>query len=238
MNFAKAQKSYSKNAIVQKEMAKKLFRVLGNFSPTPSNLLEIGSGTGFLTEHLITLGASEFFLNDINPNQTGFSDVTFLQGDIREIEIPCGLDLIASNAVFQWIDDLDALFSKLHCALAQGRKGGMLAFTTFGSQNYRQFGTQSMLNYPTLSELERMLVKNSFEVLHLEEELVTLYYANAREVLEHIRATGVTTFSGNSRGLWTKDSLRSFEKAYLARNSDANGVELTYHPIYCCAKSI
>jgi len=235
MNFAKAQKSYNQNAIAQKEMAKKLFKVLGNFSPTPFKLLEIGSGTGFLTEHLMTLSASEVFLNDINPNQTGFSDVTFLQGDICEIEIPRELDLIASNAVFQWVDNLDMLLSKLRPAL---KGGGMLAFTTFGPQNYKQFDAQTPLNYPSLSELERMLNKNSFEILHLEEELATLYFTNAREVLEHIRATGVTTFLNSPKGLWTKDSLKAFEEAYLEQNSDANGVELTYHPIYCCARII
>jgi len=235
MNFARAQKSYNQNAIVQKEMAKKIFRVIGNFSQSPSRLLEIGSGTGFLTEHLMTFGAREIFLNDLNPNQTEFSDVTFLEGDICEIEIPCGLDLIASNAVFQWIDDLGALFSKLHSSLLAG---GMLAFAAFGPQNYKQFKTQGMLNYPSLGELERLLVQNSFEILHLEEELKTLYFPCAREVLEHIRATGVTTFSTTGRGMWTKETLKTFEEAYLARNSDINGVELTYHPVYCCARRI
>ena len=235
MNFAKAQKSYSENAIAQKEMAKKLFRVIGNFSQSPSRLFEIGSGTGFLTERLMRMGTCEVILNDINPNQTGFSDVTFLQGDICKIEIPQGLDLIASNAVFQWIDDLDALFSKLHSSLV---KGGMLAFSTFGPQNYKQFNMQTPLNYHSLQDIERMLIQNSFEILHLEEELTTLYFQSPREVLEHIRATGVTTFSHSKHGLWTKETLEAFEEAYLAQNSDANGVELTYHPIYCVAKSI
>jgi len=180
----------------------------------------------------MTLGACEIFLNDINPNQTKFSGAAFLQGDICKVEIPNGLDLIASNAVFQWIDDLEMLFSKLHCALSPG---GMLAFSTFGRQNFQQFNA---LNYPTLSELESMLTQNSFEILHIEEGLTTLYFAHAREVLEHIRATGVTTFPDAQRGLWTEKSLKAFEKAYLAQNSDANGVELTYHPVYCCAKSI
>ncbi len=236
MNFAKAQKTYNQNAIVQKEMAKKLFKVFEGFSLMPSKMLEIGSGTGFLTSHLLkAFPEAQIFLNDINANQTGFSSPKFLQGNICEVEIPQELDLVVSNAVFQWVGDLDELFQKLYCALAPG---GLLAFSAFGPLNYKQFGEQDMLNYPSLSELEYLLTRNSFEILYLEHELKTLYFQDAREVLEHVRATGVTTFSTTKRGMWTKETLKTFEETYLAQNSSANGVELTYHPLYCCAKKI
>ncbi len=230
MNFGKIKETYNKNAIVQEKMAKKLFRVIENFSHSPLKLLEIGCGTGFLTRQLVEKFEGEIFLNDINPNQTEFNNVAFLQGDICEIEIPDSVDLIASNAVFQWINNLESLFLKLRSSLAPG---GILAFSTFGLQNYKQFGEFGALNYLDLSELERILTKSSFKILHLEEELMSLYFNSPNDVLNHIKTTGVSTFGGS--GLWTYGMLKKFEETYIQKYSDNNGVELTYHPIYVCA---
>lgn len=239
MKFSKVQKTYNENAIVQFEMAKKLASLIQNFCNSPAKLLEIGSGTGFLTKHLLEMPNNnnpEFFLNDINDNQTGFDlpAKSYIQGDILKIEIPEHFDLISSNAVFQWIDNLDILFSKLHAGL---NDGGILAFSTFGIQNYKQFKNNGTPKYLKLQDIEAMLIQNSFEVSYFEEEIFTLYFNSPREVLNHIKTTGVSTFGiSEGKGLWGKSTLKDFENHYSNNNSDDNGIELTYHPIYFIAK--
>ena len=58
---------------------------------------------------------------------------SFRAGDIERIELPtAAFDLVASNAVFHWLDDPAGLFERLAVAL---REGGLLAFTTFGPDN-------------------------------------------------------------------------------------------------------
>ena len=79
-DFSKAAKTYRENAIVQRQMAKKLACLVfdfcgGNFE----KILEIGAGTGFLTENTVkTFTYGKLILNDITDNFTGFSDCEYI----------------------------------------------------------------------------------------------------------------------------------------------------------------
>lgn len=237
MNFDKVEKSYNQNAIVQFEMAKKMAALIKKHCVCPKKILEIGSGTGFLTNHLFdefNLNC-ELFLNDINKNQTKVEipPQNFIQGNILEVEIPNNIDLIASNAVFQWIN-LNKLFQKLYTHL---NNNTTVAFSTFGEENYKQFKNFGGINYLKMNELEDILKENSFEIIHLEEQIFTLYFNTPYEILKHIKSTGVTTFNNEKKSkLWTKSAMANFEKDYLKENLDNNGVSLTYHPIFCVCR--
>jgi len=230
MKFDKAEKTYRQNAVVQKDMAAKLSSLILSQGKEYENIFEIGSGTGFLTEELVRkLSFKELILNDIEKNQTGFDSCKYIQGDILQVELPQNLNLAASNAVFQWIENPDLLLKKIKTAL---KTEGLLAFTTFGEKNFEQIKDLGMgsLKYYSLGEIENLL--KDWEILYLEQELFTLYFEKPRDILKHIKATGVTRFGG---GLWTKSQLEKFEENYETLFSDNNGVELTYHPIYCLA---
>ncbi|MCD8025061.1 MAG: methyltransferase domain-containing protein, partial [Candidatus Gastranaerophilales bacterium] len=149
MNFENAKNSYRKNAIIQKQMAKTLVMLLiKNCGTGYSNIFEIGSGTGFLTDEIKnTLNFEEITLNDINDNYTGFEPYEYLKGDIEKIPILKKFDLIISNAVFQWLNDYESLFKKLYLAL---KDNGKLVFSAFGSKNFIQIKdiTGIGLDYP------------------------------------------------------------------------------------------
>lgn len=234
MNFDKVEKSYNQNAVVQFEMAKKMATLIKKYCACPKRILEIGSGTGFLTNYIYNEFNSncELFLNDINKNQTKIEipPQNFIQGDILDVEIPNNIDLITSNAVFQWINP-NKLFKKLYQHI---NNNSTIAFSTFGKENYKQFKNFGGINYLTINELECILKENSLEVVHLEEQIFTLYFNTPYEVLKHIKSTGVTTFNNEKNAkLWTKSTITNFEQKYLQENSDNNGISLTYHPIFC-----
>ncbi len=226
MDFEKVKNSYRKNALVQKEMAFNLISILEKSKGVIfDKVFEIGAGTGFLTDNIKKyLKLNKLVLNDITENFTNINPDYYIKGDITKIDIPFQFDLILSNAVFQWIEDYNLLFKKLSSHL---EKNGVICFSSFGRENFKQIKdiTGIGLNYPCLDEF---IIKNGFEILYFEEGLQTIYFKNVKDVLLHIKFTGVKTGNGS----WTKTDYKNFETAYLKKYKDDMGFELTYHPVY------
>lgn len=231
MDFEKAKNSYRENAVVQKQMAQNLIlnliKIKGN---NFDNVFETGVGTGFLTDEIRkNLSFKKIVLNDLTDNFTNFTPDLYIKGDINKIEVPCFFDLILSNAMFQWVDDYDLLFKRLHSFL---NEKGVVCFSYFGEKNFSQIKdiTGIGLDYPTL---DYFIKNNGFEILYFEEELKTLYFKNPFELLSHIKFTGVRVKNRK----WTKKDFKNFEEKYLENYKDDLGCELTYHPVYFVIES-
>ena len=231
MDFEKAKNTYRKNAVVQKKMAENLvLYLIKTCGKNYDKIFEIGSGTGFLTDEIRkNLNFNEIILNDITDNFTNFEPNNYIKGDILKAKVPNECDLIISNAVFQWIDDYDFLFQKLKTSL---KKNGILCFSTFGTKNFSQIKniTGLGLNYP---DLKNIIKKTGFEILFFEEELQTVYFNSVKELLSHIKLTGVKT----ENKIWTKSDFKNFEENYSKNYKDDMGFELTYHPYFYILKN-
>lgn len=227
--FRQAAKTYNDNAIVQKEMAQKLISLVLRHNNKYLSILEIGAGTGFLTKEIIeNFDYENLYINDMEENQTPFKQgLTYLKGDIEKIEIPKNLNLVISSSALQWMSDIKGLIRKVR--LSSG-PGTLFAFSTFGTRNFEQFKEKG-LKYFQMSEIEAFF--GDWEIIHLEEEIKTLYFEEPINILKHIKATGVTRFDG---GMWTKSGFETFKEDYEKLFKDPNGVELTYHPVFCVAK--
>lgn len=230
-DFSKAATTYRQNAIVQKLMAKALCQMCCNFYKNDFNtILEIGSGTGFLSENIVSyFKFKKLILNDITDNFTSLKDVEFLKGDASRIDLPKKCDLIISNACFQWIDDIRKFFLKLKTSL---NKDGVLVFSSFGEENYKEF--KSIVGFG-LNYVDYLIILREcgYEALEFEQEIQTLYFSSPREVLRHIKSTGVALKNSQK---WNKERLKTFENEYCNLFGDKNGVALTYHPVYIMAR--
>ena len=157
----------------------------------------------------------------------------FLAGDLETMELPDGPDLIAANAVFQWIGDAPHLLHRFAAAL---RPGGVLAFTVFGPENLRE--TAALTGYALDRRSAagwRELLTPEFEVLACEETLRVLRFADASGVLRHLKSTGVTGIGAPER--WSRRKLEEFDARFHAEYpSGDGGVLLTYHPIILTAR--
>ena len=94
------------------------------------------------------------------------------------------------------------------------------------------------LDYLSIEDLQEKLLNNGFEILHLSEHLESLSFDHPKQILQHLKATGVTATASNFR--WTKQTLTDFYQNYQQfLTHDASGetlYRLTYHPIYIIAK--
>lgn len=161
------------------------------------------------------------------------TEVRFLPADAESLDFPEGTDLITSCSTLQWFNNPEAFFLRCHHALA---KDGILAFSTFGTENMHQIRrlTGHGLDYLPTGRLQQLLAPH-FDILHAEEEIVSLPFATPQAVLKHLKQTGVT---GTEKKMWTRGRLQSFCEEYIRLFTDSTGnVTLTYHPIYIIAKN-
>ncbi len=227
--FEKNLCTYNDNAKIQKKMAEHLVSLLP--SKNFNNILEIGCGSGLLTELILEkvsfekyaandiVKSCEKYIKNLSPN------IEFLCGDIENIieQTTDKYDLIVSNAVFQWIDDLESFIRRLFLRL---NPNGIILFSTFGAENFREiyYVLGKSLPYKTAREYEQMFS----DIPHkIEEEAHVLAFKTPKDVLKHIKSTGVNALN---EAYWTRADLSSFEKGY--NNFCSCHPTLTYNPIY------
>ncbi len=236
-------KTYNKLALIQQQICNELSLLISTYCGGDiARAMEVGAGTGFLTSNLTKLYPnSEWYLNDLTPHSQNFisefaepTSHSYIWGDAEEIEFPQNLDLIASSSTVQWFDDIDSFISKANRA---NNVGGYIALTTFGRENFKEINSTmgEGLEYLSRAELEEILIKNGYDIVHSNDYTKSLLFDTPLDVLRHIKATGVNSIK---RERLTKSRLLNFENSYKSLFSIADGrVTLTYHPIIIIGKA-
>ena len=241
--FLKGLATYAEHAVVQRQMAERLLHEFKPFAKRSyCRVLEIGCGAGLLTEQLLeSFAIGELLINDLVPECEDIvtsicneyaTKSSFFSGDIETETLPMELDLVVSNAAFQWLVKPDRFLAKIRNCL---KPGGYFIFTSFGPDNLKETAelTEQKLSYPSLADLATLIGKE-FEVVYSSEQLSQMSFETPRAVLKHLRKTGVTGISSQQ---WTKTMLQEFCSKYQEKYSTDSGVSLTYHPIFIIARS-
>lgn len=244
LRFEQAAATYEQQATVQHLVADRLLALLTEAAPAfrPERLLEIGCCTGLLTEKIMARfpGTPHLTVSDLVPAfeqcvcgkiGPGGADITFLAGDIESIDLPGPYDLIISSSTLHWVEDLPGLCRKLHAHL---NPGGILAFSQYGVDNLGEIRaiTGLGLDYKELARVKEMVAER-FLVLAAEEHRETLWFNDPLAVLQHLRATGVNSIG---QQVWTRKQVHAFIAEYGRRFASAQGVSLTYHPLFIIAR--
>ncbi|WP_341485691.1 methyltransferase domain-containing protein [Thioclava sp. GXIMD4215] len=238
-SFSRSFHSYHEAACPQARIADLLVGALARAGAPArfGSVLELGCGTGHLTARLQRqFECPQMTLNDLSPAacQTARQyGATFLCGDALALDWPEVPSLIASASMIQWLPDPLALVRRAARALPEG---GWLALSGFGPGHFRELSALgSQAQAPGLCPRHALAaaVAPDLDVLACGEDLSPLYFPSPREVLRHLRRTGV---NGQARQSWTRARLARFEAAYRQQFGTAQGVSLTYQAVWIVAR--
>lgn len=227
--------TYDEAAELQNRLVTRLVKMLDQVPDEAfADVFEIGCCTGTLTEKVCAVKpVKRIICNDLVPEFEAVVRERFLAeeqieivpsfGDVESMPLPKGVGIVLSGATFQWLDDLPAFVDRLGASL---EPGAWLAFSIFTPGTLAEFSsvTGVELDYIADEELVEILAQAFQPVAHTSYR-DTLTFQTVREVLNHIRATGV---GGVSEYTWTKRSLEDFEKEYAAQFGAADGVPVSY----------
>ena len=237
-----AARDYDHHAHVQRHVAQGLAtRIAALPLPDRPRLLEIGCGTGFLTEALAEREiGGEWLVTDLSPamverarhrlgTRPGWRYAA-LDGEHGAPAEGARFDLIASSMTLQWFDDLPAAIARL---LGWLTPGGVLAFTTLAAGTFAEWraahaaeglapGTPPL---PSLAALNAVLPARQLaphRVEHLRDA-----YPGASEFLHALKAIGAGTAARSHRPL-PPDALRR-----VMRRFEAAGAVASYEVVTC-----
>ncbi|WP_226555026.1 malonyl-ACP O-methyltransferase BioC [Priestia aryabhattai] len=248
-------KTYDAYADVQKSMANQLIDQLStNFFNQEIAILEIGCGTGYLTQLLcekfpkaaITAVDLSSGMMELAKKKVTEDRVSFICGDIEEISIEGHYDLIISNATFQWFNSLHTTIKKLYKQL---KPTGSLLFSTFGNRTFQELHScyshakqrlglfsnsspgQLFFSLEELSQIcEQALVplrEDPFKLSKMEK-LEIQYFPAVQEFFTSIKKIGAS--NSNEESYCQRPSFfRELINLYENNHRDENGVKVTYH---------
>lgn len=212
-NFGRRGATYDRYARVQQWMAVELVRGCRKTLTRARYILEVGCGTGYLTN----------LLRQANPTATMFAldlDLSLLKLARGRLEGDVGIhfvaadgeafsvgsyDLIISNSVFQWFSRPQETLQEYYRLL---RPGGCLAFSTLGPATFRELDTAFRkatgnlllaecpevvaLSFSDAGKWQRSLAQAGFQEVVLQREECTETHPTVQDFLRALQATGAT----------------------------------------------
>ena len=218
---------YEEYSTIQRTVADALAAELPNYQ-APS-VLEIGCGTGFLTQHLLKrYPDGHFHITDIAPRMLAVARAN-IATDNRDIEwfVMDGeapqsghrYDLIVSSMTFQWFEDLPRSLERLQGLL---NPGGCILYAMPGPETFKEWRRALEVHRLSPGVLD---FEKPGSVFHEEHHVIP--YQSAQNFLKHIRKTGACVPRQGYEGL----SGAELARACQALDEQSQG-RITWHILY------
>ena len=220
--FDRAAVHYDEHAVLQTRVREQLLQRLDFARIEPSLVVDLGAGTGEAIEPLQERypGAQVLAL-DSSPGMLVRGRGARVVADARELPLAAAAaDMIFSNLLLQWCDDLDAVFAGLRRAIAPH---GLLTFTTLGPDTLIELRTAwreaddkpHLHGFFDMHDIGDALVRAGFAEPVMDVERYTLTYLDVPALLADLRGTGsANALPQRSRGLMGRGAMQRLERAY------------------------
>lgn len=248
-SFSRAAASYDSVARLQRAVSEQLL----NFLPPPANkqdfqLLDLGCGTGYVTEQLarrqapaqvLGLDLAEGMLQFARRERSGIS--RWLCADAEALPLASdSIDLVYSSLSIQWCEQLPQLFDELRRVL---KPGGELLFSTLGPRTLWELkaawqqvdGFVHVNRFQPQAGVEAALLRAGFGQLQWRRDERVLRYRDLSELTRELKALGAHNVNrGQPEGLTGRRKILALKDAYEGYRSEGF-LPASYEVYYCHA---
>ena len=225
-NFSRSAMHYEKYADIQAKLAQELLEEVIGAGYKANEVLDIGCGTGWLLGELkrflpqSRLWGLDISLEMARKTMAKIEDV--LAADAAFLPFKDNaLDLVLSNAVYQWVPDLEAAFKEAHRIL---KPGGCFMFNCFGAKTLRElrqcFGIEETF-LPRADFIREALERSGFSCPEFKARDCSRHFDNLADILSWLKYIGVNRINQH-QGLLTPAQLAKADHFYRS-NFRSNG---------------
>ena len=247
-SFGLAAADYDRVAVLQREVGARLLERLELIKVAPRNVLDLGSGTGYIARALVERYrqarvvafdiAAPMLIEARRRSAWWRRRPQLVCGDIECLPFADGsVDMILSNLTLQWCNDLDATFVEFRRVL---RPGGVLLFTSFGPDTLLELRASwaaaddfSHVNrFLDMHDVGDALVRAGLAEPVLDVERFILTYPDVDGLVRDLKTLGAhNVTAGRPRGLTGRGRWQRVRERYEAFR--AEGVlPATYEVVY------
>ena len=222
--------------------------------PPPLRILEIGCGTGVLTEMLATaFPSAEIDAVDISSAMTaqgrgrlaGNGKINWIVADARRLPQNKKYPLIISSCALHWIAPTELIIAKLGSLLEQD---GRLAFAVMLRGTLAELNAArrkiaphkpSRAAMPAGNKVKKAVADARLRLRTAKAETIRQEYSSVEKMLKQLREQGLT--GGNvprNIPLLTRSEISRLIADYSDNYKSKNGVYATYRVFYCVAQKI
>ena len=249
--FSKAAFRYDEFSGLQKEIGLRLFEEIEN-KKEPLTILDIGMGTGWLTEKLCNhfplgkIAGIDFASGMIECAKERQSHFKIAQADACALPFKNdSFDAIISNLTYQWVKNLYSAFQIVYRVL---KNGGMLYFSSFGKKTLQELFASidtaidrkngNVIFTPRRptdqQNILQALSQNGFQDIKMKSEMMRIHFKDMSSLmrwLKNIGANGVKQDIFIGRGLMTRA-----DDFYKRNFSDSSKIFASFELVWVKAK--
>ena len=256
--FGRASAQYDAAARLQSAVRAELLERLGHFALSPAVVVDAGAGMAPATAQLARLypqavvvafdlaqgmlaqAAARLALRDRVFGGRFGHPFERVCGDVHRLPFANGsVQLVFSNLMLQWSDDLDAALREIRRVLAPG---GLFTFTSFGPDTLRELreawaavdGEAHVNPFVDMHDLGSALARAGFAEPVLDVDRHRLDYADPLALMRELQQIGArNALADRPRGLTGRRRLAGMQQAYRDAHARPDGrVTATWEVIY------
>lgn len=238
-SFNQAAQYYDNAAVLQNTVAMDLLMTL---PATEKTIVDVGCGTGFLTDQLakkfstaniLGVDFSEHMLRHAQ-KKTSQNNIDWLCADVAYLPLPSDYaEIVTTNLMLQWSSNVLQNLTEIHRIL---KAGGQLFFSTFapGSLCELQTAWQHVDDKPHIHPFTtaETLIDHCLTLnvqLTLSKKSYTFYYTDALSIMRNLKNLGASNRSPErTQGLTTPKKLQAAIAAYELFRDDQQRLPVSY----------
>ena len=248
--FDRASATYDAACALQTRVRAELLSRLDLIRLAPTVVMDLGCGTGqgarglkerYRGATVIALDPAPGMLREARRRSGWLRPLQRVCGDVMQLPFQDGVvDLMFSNLMLQWCDDLDTALREIRRVLAPE---GFFAFSTFGPDTLRELrnawaaadGGSHVSGFRDMHDIGDALTRAGLAEPVMDVERLTLFYPDVAAITRDLKVIGAhNATAARARGLTGKGRWRAMTATYETQRL-ADGLPATYEVVYGAA---